>query len=151
MNSSLWQTNLFCNCQATSNVHNNKHAWLLFSLDYFCAVCLHEYFWNLWLLNPTKVLPGAVAVGGDGAETPAVCCVPPVCAFGPPGGLCVAVAAWPRLTDRPHQDGCRKFLTPTGLPWEHLAGRAGPVAVHIPSEASWEDKIKPNAQLCYFS
>lgn len=53
----------------------------------------------------SEVLPGAVAGVGDGAETPAVCCVPPVCACGPPGGLCVAATVWPRLTDQPRRDG----------------------------------------------
>lgn len=37
------QTNLFCNCQATINVHKDKHAQFLFSIGYFCSVCLYEY------------------------------------------------------------------------------------------------------------
>lgn len=78
--------------------------------------------------------PGEVAVGGGGAETPAVCCVPPGCAYGLPDDPCVVVAAWPRLEDRPHQDGSSP--TPSGFRQVLLAGHAVPLAAHTPSVES---------------
>lgn len=59
--------------------------------------------------------PGAVAVGGDEAETQAVCCVPPRCACGSPVGLCVVVAAWLQLKDLPHRGGRRGPPSPRGF------------------------------------
>lgn len=72
------------------------------------------------------MLPDAGAVEGDGAGTPTVCCVPPGCAYGPPAGPCVVVAAWPLLEDRPHRDGLKHPLTPSGSQQGSLAGHAAP-------------------------
>lgn len=80
--------------------------------------------------------PGAVAVGGDEVETLAVCCVPPRCACGPPAGPCVVVAAWPQLEDQPHLDGQKIPPTPRGFQQGPPAGRAAPLAAHIPSAGS---------------
>lgn len=82
--------------------------------------------------------PGAVAVGGDGAETPAVCCVPPGCACVPPAGPCAGAAAWPRRPDRPRRRGQKRRLTPSGLRWGPHAGCAAPSTGHTPSAESWE-------------
>lgn len=103
---------------------------------------------NLWRLGikqtqqigASVVSPGAVAVGGDGVETPAVCCVPPGCACGPPVGPCAVAAAWPRLTDRPHQDDQKNPLTPSGFQSGPLAGHAAPLAGHTPSAESWKTR-----------
>lgn len=91
--------------------------------------------------------PGAIADGGGGAETPTVCCVPPGCACGPPGGPCVVVAAWPQLGGQPHQDGQRGPLTPRGFQQGPLAGHAAPSAAHTPSAGSWEIRITNTAQI----
>lgn len=90
--------------------------------------------------------PGAVAVGGDGAETPAVCCVPPGCACGPPAGPCVVAAAWPQREDRPHRGGQKGPPTPRGFQQGPLAGHAAPLAAHTPSAGSWERRVRNN---CY--
>lgn len=80
--------------------------------------------------------PGEVAVGDGGAETPAVCCVPPGCAYGLPADPCVVVAAWLQLEDRPHQDGQRGPPTPSGFQQGLLAGHTAPLAAHTPSVGS---------------
>lgn len=86
--------------------------------------------------------PGAIAVGGGGAETQAVCCVPPGCAFGLPADPCVVVAAWLQLEDQPHLDGQRGPQTPMGFQQVPLAGHAAPLAAHTPSGGSWEVRIR---------
>lgn len=89
--------------------------------------------------------PGAAAVGGDGAATPAVCCVPPGCACGPPAGPCAAAAAWPRLEDRLHPDP----RGPRGFQRGPLAGRAAPLAARTPSVGSWERRGGGGEQICH--
>lgn len=85
------------------------------------------------------VSPGAVVVGGGGAETPAVCCVPLRCACGPLAGPCAAEAAWPRLRDRLHRGARKNPPTPRGLQQGPLAGHAAPLAARTPSAGSWEN------------
>lgn len=80
--------------------------------------------------------PGAGAVGGGGAETPAACCVPPGCACGLPACLYVVAAAWPRPGDRPRRDEQKGPLTPRSSQQRPLAGRAAPSAAHTPSAGS---------------
>lgn len=87
------------------------------------------------------VSPGAIAVGGGGAETPAVCCVPPGCACGPPAGPYVVVAVLPQLEDQPHLDGQWSPLTPRGFQQGPLAGHAALSAAHTPSAGSWETRV----------
>lgn len=97
-------------------------------------------------ISVSVMSPGAVAVGGGGAETPAVCCVPPECACGPPSGPCVVAAALPLLEDRPHPGGWRGPLTPRGFQQGPLVGRAVPLTVHTPSAGSWKIRIRNRDQ-----
>lgn len=115
----VWKAFKQIHLQLLGEVHNNsRRSWFLFSLrclflyDYECFSLSH------WLLKTNGVsvrAPGAGAVGGDAAETPAVCCVPPGCACVPPTGLCVDAAVWPQLADRPRLGGWKKSLIPTAL------------------------------------
>lgn len=100
-------------------------------------------------ISASGMSPGAVAVGGDGAETPAVCCVPPGYACGPPVGPCVVVAAWPRLEDRPHRDGKKNPPTPRDFQQGPLAGHAAPSAAHTPSAGSWERRVRNATPICH--
>lgn len=95
--------------------------------------------------------PGAVAVWGDGAETPAVCCVPLGCACGLPAGLYVVGAAWLQRGDQPRQGEAEDPLSPTDLRQGPLAGCAAPLAAHTPSAESWGDRLKTQHVTCSFT
>lgn len=138
----------------TTKRQKKKNADSFFLRDgCFCKVRAYEYIYpsllrrNPWLLGIKQaqqiglsdMSPGAVVVGGGGAETPAVCCVPPRCACGPLAGPCVAEAAWPRLRDRLRRGGRKNPPTPRGLQQGPLAGHAAPLAARTPSAGSWEN------------
>lgn len=105
---------------------------------------LNHTLWHLGIKQAQQIglssvmSPGAVAVGGDGAETPAVCCVLPGRACGPQVGPCGVVAPWPRLTDLLRPDGQKNPLTPSGFQWGPLAGHAAPLGGHTSLAESWE-------------